>query len=294
MTTPPPVPAGCEAYTAKSGCRVLRIHYSSDPDKTPEWAAKAKVGIPSREWKRELELSFDVFDGEPVFADYSDAVHCPLYLQHNDWDLKKGSRYILGIDCGQTLFPAAVLLEVGPPPFYQLAAIFEITHDGAEPMSQFCPRVLSILQKRFPGFWDDIQWVGDQTVTQRSGANGRSAWDEARKFGIDIKPMTNNLHARLGAVVWALTDWIDQDSPRFFLNGKNCPTLLAAMRGGYRLRPPVGKEATSKDLLLPVKDKFSHVSDALQYCIMEAQKMIKRTGNQVRKLTSYGSPRRHD
>jgi hypothetical protein len=240
-----------------------------------------------------MEMDASVFDGEPVFADYTDSVHCPAYLQTHDWDLQKGSRYILGIDCGQTLFPAAVLLEVGPPPFYQLAAILEITHDGAEPMSQFCPRVLAILTKMFPGFWDDIQWVGDQTVTQRSGATGTSAWQEARKFGVDIKPMSNNLHARLGSVTWALTDWIDQDSPRFFLCGKNCPTLLAAMRGGYRLRPPVGREATSKDLLLPIKDKFSHVSDALQYAVMEAQRTIKGTGNQVRKLTAY-AVRRHD
>jgi len=268
---------------------VLRIHYSADPDKTPAWAAQAKIGIPQREWRREMEMDTSVFDGEPVFGDYSDSIHCPLYLQQKDWELRKGGRYILGVDCGATLYPAAVLLEVGPAPYYQMAAILEITHEGAEPMSQFCPRVLSILTKMFPSFWDDIVWVGDQTVTQRSGANGTSAWDEARKFGPDIKPKSNNLHARLGAVTWALTDWIDEDSPRFFICGKNCPTLLAAMRGGYRLRPPVGKEATSKDLLLPIKDKFSHVSDALQYAMLEAQRIIKGTGNSVRKLSSYAA-----
>jgi len=238
-------------------------------------------------------MDTSVFDGEPVFADYFDAIHCPKFLQENDWELRKGSRYVLGIDCGQTLFPAAVLLEIGPAPHFQLAAMMEVTHEGAEPMSQFCPRVLSILTKEFPGFWDDVLWVGDGSVVQRSGSSGTSAWQEARKYGVDIKPMSNNLHARLGSVTWALTDWIDQDSPRFFICGKNCPTLLAAMRGGYRLRPPVGREATSKELLLPIKDKFSHVSDALQYAMMEAQKTVKGTGNSVRKLT-YATRRRDD
>ena len=232
-----------------------------------------------------MEMDTAVYDGEPVFSDYSDSTHCPLALQVSDWEIRKGSRYVLGVDCGATLFPAAVLLEIGPAPYHQIAAILEITHDGAEPMSQFCPRVLSILQKKYPSFWSDIEWVGDQTVTQRSGSNGSSAWDEARKFGVYITPKSNNLHARLGAVNWALNDFVDEHSPRFFISGKGCPTLLAAFRGGYRLRPPVGREATSKDLLLPVKDKFSHVSDALQYGLLEAQRMIKGG----RQRTSYAN-----
>jgi len=298
LIAPPPTPQGCEVYEADSGCLVLRLHYSCDPEKTPAWAAaekraEARKGNGEKNWRREMELDCTVYDGDPVYEDYTDSIHCPKWLQENDWEPQKGSRYILGVDCGQTLNPAAVLLEVGPAPFHQIAAVLEVVSDGFEPMSKFCPRVLDILARRFP-WWDDIKWVGDNTVTQRSGTNGRSAWDEARQFGQDIKPMTNLLHARIGAVTWALCDWIDADSPRFFICGKNCPTLLAGFRGGYRLKEPVGKNASEKDAREPDKfTKFSHPHDALQYAMMEAQRMIKGTGNSVRKLSSY-APRRHN
>jgi hypothetical protein len=45
-----------KAYNALSGARVVRVHYSADPEKTPEWAAKERVGWYSAEWQREMEL----------------------------------------------------------------------------------------------------------------------------------------------------------------------------------------------------------------------------------------------
>lgn len=42
---------------ALSGVRLMRIHYSSDPEKTPEWAAKERAkGWTAAEWNLEMEL----------------------------------------------------------------------------------------------------------------------------------------------------------------------------------------------------------------------------------------------
>ena len=47
-----------EAYDAMSGARVLRIHYSADPEKDARWVAaeRAKGGWTSAEWALEMEL----------------------------------------------------------------------------------------------------------------------------------------------------------------------------------------------------------------------------------------------
>lgn len=281
VLAPPTTPPGCSTYISRVGVRVLRIHYSADPEKDAAWVAKVSAGYPKAEWRREYEMDATVYDGQPVFPDFSEPIHCPPILLKNSWVPRPGSRYILGVDCGQTLWPAACLIEVGPAPDFQIAVMLEVVSNGGEPMQTFAPRVLQELTKRFPGFWPDIQWVGDRTVMQRSGGTGESAYQVARKFGVSIKPMSNNIQGRIGAVTWALNDWITEDTPRMYVCGKDCPTLLQGFRGAYRFREWQTGDGRDRDLKDPLKDRFSHVQDALQYALVEAKALISGQGLRV-------------
>jgi hypothetical protein len=281
LLSAPPTPPGCEAYVSASGVRVLRIHYSADPDKDAAWAARVSAPFSKAEWQREFEMSSDVYDGKPVFEDFSEPIHCPSAILRGSWEPVKGSRYICGIDAGSTLWPAAVLIEIGPAPDYQIAAVLEVVSEGSEPMNVFAPRLMAILSERYPSFWADIQFVGDPSINQRSGTMGDSATSIARRYGLQIKPSTNVKHVRLSAVTWALTDAIEENTPRFYLCGKDCPTLLQGFRGAYRYREWQNADGRDRDLKEPLKDKYSHPQDALQYAMIEAKKLILNEGTRV-------------
>jgi hypothetical protein len=257
-----------------NGSRYLRIHYSADPGKTPGWAALEKPKVPIREWLREMEMKEDVYEGEPVFADYRDDWH----NMNGDARLPKvsGSFYIGGWDCGQTLNPAFVLLQVTPNPC-QVHALLEVLAPGPEPMEKFAPRVLKELHKLVPAYLDDIEHWGDTTVIVRNGANGETAQQAARRYGIRIRPASNEWNSRFGAVTWLLTDDISEKYPRFMIDGGRCPILRDGFRGAYRFdlsnQGGIGPERIYPEH--PRKDGYSHVQDALQYAACRVKSILK-------------------
>jgi hypothetical protein len=282
-------PVGCAAWISNSGARVLDIHYHCDPEKrTTQWRVTTSKGVPIREWMREMEKDESIYDGEPVYRDYDDKVHCPAALIYNDIPIVPGSTYIGGWDCGNTLQPAFVLDQVTPgrPAERQVHTLLEIVAPG-EAMETFAPLVFNTLVQMFPTIWDEVYHVGDQTVTTRQGNNKQSAQDVARRHGIYIHPMSNQWAGRVGAVVWLLCSWIDQSdpdptkwTPRYYVSGKNCPVLHAGFKGGYRLAiaPRGDTSGPGRILTMPLKNDFSHVHDAKQYAAMKIRELIEGVG----------------
>lgn len=55
---------------------VMEIHYSADPGKrAPEWKEVNSASIPRRDWLREYELSWETWEGLPVYADWDTKIH---------------------------------------------------------------------------------------------------------------------------------------------------------------------------------------------------------------------------
>lgn len=278
-------PFGCEARVTAGGARYLRIHYSADPPKRdPAWAPEMRAGVGIREWRREMEMDENVYDGEPVYADYLDDVHCPGAAKQSLLPVVAGSVYFGGWDCGQTLQPAFVLLQVTPRPF-QAMAILEVVSEGAMPMETFAPLVMQRLMRWHPGLWAEVRHHGDATVVQRSGSTGDSALAVALKHGVRIQPETNVWAARSSAVTWLLTRMVSEEAPGFFVSGLGCPVLRRGFLGAYRFKP---HEQSQKDgagtiLLSPLKDEFSHVHDALQYAAVAVRRWLEKKEGAVRK-----------
>jgi hypothetical protein len=253
------------------GGTYLRIHYSADPGKDRAWAAEEMAKSPRREWDREMEMNENVYDGEPVFPEYRDAWHC--LLQDRAIEVMPGSVYVGGWDCGQTLSPAFVLLQICPRPF-QIHAILEVLPNGPEPMEKFAPRVSRALGNRLPGMWDEVRHYGDATVTTRSGSTGDTAQGIARKHGISILGSSNEWQGRYSAVTWLLQDSIDHKTPRFLIDGLHCPTLRDGFRGAYKFEDTAKSEGlgAARILAMPLKNAYSHVQDALQYAGNETRR----------------------
>jgi hypothetical protein len=260
----------------RNGARYLSVHYTADPAKTTAWAAEEKARVPIREWLREMEMREDVFEGEPVFADYRDAWH----NMNGDARLPivRDATYIGGWDCGQTLTPAFCLLQITPRP-WQVHAILEVLAPGPEPMEKFAPRVMQQLLRLLPTKWDEVEHWGDTTLVARNGANGETAQQAAARHGFRIRPASNEWSGRYGAVTWLLTDDIDPDHPRFQVDGARCPILRDGFRGAYRLDLPAFDSSQGPERLFPErprKDGYSHVQDALQYAACRVRTKLRR------------------
>lgn len=278
------VPLGCEARECPGGGRYVRIHYSADPGKRdPGWAESERVGMGRREWDREMEMREDVYDGEPVYADYIDDVHCPTAIRSASLPVVNGSTYFGGWDCGQTLSPAFVLCQVTPRPF-QVHALLEVVSEGAMPMETFAPLVLQRLMQWHQGLWADVRHFGDLTVSVRSGSTGETAAEVALRHGVRISPVSNQWAGRYSAVTWMLTRRLAEDMPGLFVSGGGCPVLREGFLGAYRFTPAAAGDLRGPGLILqqPLKNAWSHVHDALQYAALAIKKDLdKRAGGEV-------------
>lgn len=294
---------GFAAKDLPSGTRFLAMHYTADEEKRGMWATEKRKGVPVREWDQQMELREDVWDGEPVFADYSDSLHCPGILRQSPtgqtwaeaivagrldskwrdyWDklIVPGSTYYGGWDCGATLSPAFSLTQMAPRNMgYQMITMFEVVPEEgkAMPMETFAPMVQQILMKWHPGLWDIVSHHGDATVDQRSGTRGETAGDVARRHGINIKGETNIEGVRLSAVTRILTRMISERAPGWFLCGVGCPTLRAGFQGAYRFRPHPQSEKNGAGYIpqKPVKDSYSHPQDSFQAAAIAMNRFLK-------------------
>jgi hypothetical protein len=271
---------GFAAQTLKNGTRHVAIHYSADEEKGPAWVAMMKSrlateGFGERDWQREMELREDIYTGEPVFADYVDSIHCPKALHADSIPILKNCQYIGGWDCGQTMQPAFVLVQVTPGG--QLHAMMEVLPPTPEAMESFAPRVNQAILKWLPAYWDMIEHVADATVINRSGTDGRSAQQEAARHGFRLQPASNAWQKRASAVTWALADRIDEQTPRLLISGLDCPVLRAGFQGAYKWEQSSTSDQVGPGRVIkqPLKNGFSHVQDAFQYAALKARMILE-------------------
>jgi hypothetical protein len=270
---------GFAAQDLENGVRHVAIHYSADPAKTEEWKTKTRKNMASegkgqRDWDREMELRDDIYDGEPVFSDYADSWHCPREWREKHYPIHRNSQWVCGIDGGQSLTPAATLVQITPRG--QIQSALEVLSEGNEAMSKFAPRLLRAVTDFLPTRWDEIEFVGDFTLGTRNGTDGRTSVQEAAKHGIHIKPLTNSWEARRSSMTWALCDELDETTPRYLISALGCPTLRTGFKGAYKLNESASGDVIGpgRVLKMPVKNGYSHVQDGNQQAIQRARKIV--------------------
>ena len=255
----------------QDGTRYVAIHFSADSTKGQEWEQKKARGIPERSWKREMGMHDDVYEGEPVFSDYSDVRHCPLSIRESGIPIFPNSVYIGGWDNGLT--PAFSMLQITP--MMQVQCILEVTSGGDDPMETFGPKVLNAIARRIPGAWDEVYHIGDPSIWNRTATTGDSPGLLAkRKFGINIRRASNVWGVRQSAVTWLLTDQIDAKTERFILDGKYCPIMRIGFQGAYQfeISPRGDTIGPGRILTEPLKNGYSHIHDSLQASAQAARK----------------------
>jgi len=267
---------GLTAHDLPNGARFLRLHYSADPDKTPEWASAArKQDADPRTWEVQMEMRELVLEGQPVYAGYDHDSHCPVGFRKVRIPLIAHSKYVMGWDIGTaSVRPAACLLQITPAERRQVHLLMEVTSHESHGVSaiEFVPAAMNAVRREYPFLPHNVIHVGDETGNSRQGATGVTSFEVAREKGVDISPISNKWEHRKTAVDRLLAEDVDETMPRFWVCGHLCPLIVQGFRGGYRLKAiAAGGSTLYGD---PVKDHFSDPHDALQYAAVMAWQLM--------------------
>lgn len=282
------MPAGLECRKLRAGGTYVKLHHFADPEKWEAWLdlVRREMADTPREFEVEILMKELLLDGLPVYGGFVEAVHAPLALSTRTLECDASSRFIMGWDCGTgSVEPAAILLEVTlarPNLGIMVRALMEITAQPSTSMEAFTPAVLESVAHAYPQVnLGSVVHAGDETGRNRQGATGESAFQVMARYGVFCQPVSNAWQLRRSSVDRLLSREAAPGVPMLLVNRSLCPTLTDGFLGGYRLR-----QTTQGSSILygePIKDRYSHVHDALQYAAVLAWSFLE--GEPVSRFT---------
>jgi hypothetical protein len=227
------------------------------PGKTPEWI------------KVYVEGDYGtIYDGRPVYPEYSDSMHC----QEDELDVYRGLPIFLGWDFGLT--PACVFGQQSPRGQVRIIDELYVEDMGLQKF------VTEIVKPHIGNNYSGMRVLsyGDPAGVQRAGTDEQTCFQLLAKLGIPTEPTESNATI---ARTEAVSDYLNRMSdgePAFMLSPK-CRILRKGFNGGYRYkRMPIAGTTEYRFKDAPEKNKFSHPHDALQYCCMGIREMGGGTG----------------
>ena len=240
-----------------------RIYYERlARNNTPDWV------------KRYVHAQFgDDPSGTAVFKDtFRRAFHVAQSLTP-----VVGHPLIVGQDFGRD--PASIICQVDHKG--RLLVLEEVYAEdtGLELQLQKLRPVL--LQERYMG--RPVVIVGDPAGRAKDSIYEETSFDVIKRMGFKAYPApTNDIDPRIRSVESFLLQQRDGGAA-MVIDGSRCPTLVRALDGGYRY----GKTKAGQRKPNPDKNKYSHISDALQYvCLAAHGGMTNMLAAQLRRPTA--------
>lgn len=225
--------------------RWLRSDYyeSQVPGKTRAWIRRNICNKPTSREK-----------GTPVWSNFREHIH----VAKSQLSPIEGHGLMIGVDFGRT--PAAVIGQRVFDRWFVLAEHYA-QNMGAR---RFAQNLRAFIAERFPGYRFQI-W-GDPAGDHMTEADDNSPFIMFRTEKMPIqKAPSNDPVVRIDAVRQVLDEMVD-GRPRFLLS-PNCTLLKAAMNDGYKYADRNDSQMQARE---PIKNRFSHVADALQYLFLGA------------------------
>jgi len=273
----PPVTArrpleGVEVWkNPKNRFVVVDLHYTANPEKRSDaWREAVRTSMPARDFAMEYERSWQTFEGKPVYGDWNSRIHARRHLRP-----EPGIPLLLGWDFGLT--PACVITQlVGR----RLRILREIIENGS--ISKLAPVVWNLLLTEYlPWFHGDNKvqnWI-DPAGFQKAQTDERTCSEIMRQAGFtNIRPGPVNWEPRRKAVEDFLTKTFGE-GPGFEVDKDLCPVLIEGFNGGYRY-PDKAVDIEPVNIR-PIKNKYSHPHDGLQYVAAGAASLIKQYGIKI-------------
>ena len=197
-------------------------------------------------------------DGKPVYPEYSDKVH----VAAEELIPNPALPVYLGWDFGLT--PACIIGQMSPKG--QLLILDELVADDMG-IRQFAIDVVKpLLLNKYSR--NKMLSVGDPAGMNRAQTDERTCFQELLEAGIATEPAnTNDFLPRRESVAFFLNR-MSAGEPGFLIS-PSCKSLRKGFIGGYRYERLKVSGERYRDR--PVKDRFSHPHDALQYLCLKAR-----------------------
>ena len=195
-------------------------------------------------------------EGKPVYHSFKEELH----ITKNKIDLIPGQPIWIGVDFGLT--PAAVFGQrttTGKWNIINELVCFEMG------VIRFSELLRGEIAKLYKGY--EVMIYGDPAGDFRSQTDERTPFQIMRNHGLKAIPApSNDVALRIEAVDSTLSRLVD-GSPGFNMS-TDCINLKKGFNGGYHYRrlQVSGDRYDEK----PLKNRYSHVHDALQYLMMGA------------------------
>lgn len=195
--------------------------------------------------------------GKAVWPTFREEVHGADGLE-----VVPGHPLLVGVDFGRT--PAAV---IGQHPWGSWRVLRELVTEnmGAREFAR-------LLKGAMAGWFPDMDYAvwGDPAGEDMTQADDNSPMLAMRAEGIAVLPaptgpIRNDWIVRRDAVAELLGRMTD-GAPSFRVERQNCPTLLTGMAGQFAYPRLQTNDERYGDR--PLKNRFSHVCDALQYLVL--------------------------
>lgn len=212
-----------------------------------------------------------VQDGKAVWPMYNDALH----YANEPLRPAKGHTLYVGVDFGLT--PAAVVGQKLPTGRWLILDELVAEDMGA---SNFAPLLRSLINSKYSDF--DVEFYGDPAGDIRAQTDEETPFEVFAANGVDIWPTyTNDIVIRVESVSAQMSKLDSVGKPCFSISS-TVKILRKACAGAYKYRRmQVSGSAQYADK--PDKNKFSHVSDALQYMMVGAGEGIAVVTNKGEK-----------
>lgn len=254
---------------------VVDLHYTANPAKRSKaWREAVRATMPKRDFEMEYEKSWQTYEGKPVYSDFTKSIHAVPGLIEPE----PGIPLILGWDFGLT--PAAVLAQlVGK----QLRILHEfIETDGS--ISKLAPVVWSFLRINF------FPWAAaaDEKIFSWIDPNGFNRNDVDEKTCAQVLRAAGFKRLYPGPINWearrqGVEDFLirmHKGQPGLLISEEGCPITVEGFNGGYKYPEKSFELEPSK--IRPLKDKWSHPHDCVQYLCAGATAKAKQVGIELR------------
>jgi hypothetical protein len=238
---------GLDVHENALGFTAVRLHYSADPDKSPDTEPGAKwYDSMRRAWPdpnkfaQEFEINWWVAAGQRVYPEFLEATHCkPLELRrrkviYRSWDFGY-------------LTPACLVAQIDDRD--RLQVMYEII-GKEETTRQFAQKVIARCVQWFPnhtpGFEDFCDPAGQKRGSVSGSSNEKSEIRDVEilqtlgihpkwEYGWSRKDGRSLVHQLLQARL--------DFTPGLYVDSSKCPTLVQGFLGKYVFPPRKGGTA---------------------------------------------------
>lgn len=198
-----------------------------------------------------------IMDGQPVYPEYNDDIHCAA----DPIEPLRGLPLLLGFDFGRT--PACIICQVTPRGQFRILDELIIEADGRGMGIRIFVRsvVMPYLALHYKGM--KVRAFGDPAGIAKEG-DELSSFDHMAAEGLPAEPASsNNPENRIAAVTKHLITMVDGE-PGLLLSPK-AQMIRKGFMGAYKYQRIQVSGVEERFALKPLKNKYSHPHDALQY-----------------------------